>query len=206
MAKASGKYKGYNEKEIPDDFEDFRDLYYMKEISVSDIAEHYGVSRPTIYKWIRQLSDVDKSTEQSEMVEDIETLESLGKLVIPNDPSIYDEPEIIIERREIESENKIESELLKISKSKSPKKQKSDNLHLSKRKKGLPDDFEAYRKMYHDGILSVSDIAIANEVTTQTVRKWLSLADAEAEEKERQKQERAKKRVEKLAQISDKNL
>ena len=179
VAKALGKYKGYNEKAIPADFEDFKDLYRMKEVSISDIAKHYGVSRPTIYKWIRQ-SD-DETGEPLDLFENPEIVEESGeetkvveKPLIPDDLSIYDEPEVIIEMQE--SENEVLEE--KSSRRSSSSKKLEDLQNFPpKRKKGLPDDFEAYRKMYNNGILTVSDIAIANRVTPQTVRRWLSLAN-----------------------------
>lgn len=179
IAKALGKYKGCNEKAIPADFEDFKDLYCMKEVSISDIAEHYGVSRPTVYKWIRQ--DDDETGEQLDLFENPEIDEEsseetkvVEKPIIPDDPSIYDEPEVIIEMQDTESEVPEE----KSSKRSSPsKKMEVVQNFPPRRKRGLPDDFEAYRKMYNKGILTVSDIAIANRVTSQTVRRWLALAN-----------------------------
>ena len=56
-ARAAGKYKGYNEKKVPEDFERFRELYYGREITVTDIAENYSVSRPTVYKWLKKLKE-----------------------------------------------------------------------------------------------------------------------------------------------------
>ena len=64
-ARAAGKYKGYNEKKVPEDFERFRELYYGREITVTDIAENYSVSRPTVYKWLKKLKEEkDKKNNQ----------------------------------------------------------------------------------------------------------------------------------------------
>lgn len=56
-AKLEGKYKGYKGKEIPNDFEYYNELYYARRINVKEIAKHYGVSRPTVYKWLKKLEE-----------------------------------------------------------------------------------------------------------------------------------------------------
>lgn len=55
LAKAAGKYKGRNEKKRPKDFEFYAQGYYERTYTVTYIANHYKVSRPTVYKWLREL-------------------------------------------------------------------------------------------------------------------------------------------------------
>ena len=52
LAKAAGKYKGRHEKKHPKDFHYYKQAYYERTVMVTEIAEHYKVSRPTVYKWI----------------------------------------------------------------------------------------------------------------------------------------------------------
>ena len=54
LAKAAGKYKGRNSKKRPKDFDFYKQGYYARQYTVTEIAKHYKVSRPTIYKWLRQ--------------------------------------------------------------------------------------------------------------------------------------------------------
>ena len=54
LAKAAGKYKGRNQKKRPKDFDFYKQAYYERTMSVTNIAKHYKVSRPTIYKWIHE--------------------------------------------------------------------------------------------------------------------------------------------------------
>ena len=54
LAKAAGKYKGRNEKKRTKDFDFYKQGYYERTITVTKIAKHYKVSRPTVYKWLRQ--------------------------------------------------------------------------------------------------------------------------------------------------------
>jgi DNA invertase Pin-like site-specific DNA recombinase len=54
LAKAAGKYKGRNEKKRPKDFDYYKQCYYERTMTVTSIAKHYKVSRPTVYKWLRQ--------------------------------------------------------------------------------------------------------------------------------------------------------
>ena len=54
LAKAAGKYKGRNAKKRPKDFDYYKQCYYERTMTVTKIAKHYKVSRPTIYKWIRE--------------------------------------------------------------------------------------------------------------------------------------------------------
>ena len=61
-ARAAGKYKGRGvEKKPPKDFVAMRKLYYAKELSVTDIADFYSVSRPTIYKWLKEAEAEEKA-------------------------------------------------------------------------------------------------------------------------------------------------
>ena len=53
IAKAAGKYKGRNSKKRPKDFDFYKQAYFERTMTVTKIAKHYHVSRPTIYKWIR---------------------------------------------------------------------------------------------------------------------------------------------------------
>lgn len=54
LAKAAGKYKGRNSKKRPKDFDFYKQAYYERTMTVTKIAKHYHVSRPTIYKWLRE--------------------------------------------------------------------------------------------------------------------------------------------------------
>ena len=54
LAQAAGKYKGRNEKKRPKDFDFYKQGYYERSYTVTAIAKHYKVSRPTVYKWLRQ--------------------------------------------------------------------------------------------------------------------------------------------------------
>ena len=54
LAKAAGKYKGRNAKKRPKDFDFYKQGYYNRQYTVTEIAKHYKVSRPTVYKWLRQ--------------------------------------------------------------------------------------------------------------------------------------------------------
>ena len=54
LAQAEGKYKGRNEKKRPKDFDYYKQAYYERTMTVTKIAQHYKVSRPTVYKWLHQ--------------------------------------------------------------------------------------------------------------------------------------------------------
>ena len=54
LAKAACKYKGRHEKKRPKDFDYYKQAYFERTMSVTEIAKHYKVSRPTVYKWIRE--------------------------------------------------------------------------------------------------------------------------------------------------------
>ena len=53
LAQAAGKYKGRNAKKCPKDFDFYKQGYYERTYTVTAIAKHYKVSRPTVYKWLR---------------------------------------------------------------------------------------------------------------------------------------------------------
>ena len=54
LAQAAGKYKGRNAKKCPKDFAFYEQGYYERSYTVTAIAKHYKVSRPTVYKWLRE--------------------------------------------------------------------------------------------------------------------------------------------------------
>ena len=54
IAKAAGKYKGRNSKKRSKDFDFYKQGYFSRQYTVTEIAKHYKVSRPTVYKWLRQ--------------------------------------------------------------------------------------------------------------------------------------------------------
>ena len=54
LAKAAGKYKGRNAKKRPKDFDFYKQAYYERTMTVTKIAKHYKVSRPTVYKWLKE--------------------------------------------------------------------------------------------------------------------------------------------------------
>lgn len=54
IAKANGKYKGRQSKQKPDDWESLKALYMSRQISVSEIAKRCDVSRPIVYKWLKE--------------------------------------------------------------------------------------------------------------------------------------------------------
>ena len=60
LAKAAGKYKGRKPKECPEDFSFYEQGYYEKSYTVTYIAKHYKVSRPTVYKWLRESKEARK--------------------------------------------------------------------------------------------------------------------------------------------------
>ena len=60
LAKAAGKYKGRNAKKCPKDFGFYEQGYYDRVYTVTYIAKHYKVSRPTVYKWLRESKEARK--------------------------------------------------------------------------------------------------------------------------------------------------
>lgn len=212
IAIASGKYKGYNEKEIPNDFDDFKNLYLTGKMSVAKISEHYRVSKPTIYKWIKQRNVVDEvdGEEEEHLSEEVEVLD---KPIFDDESATsaeYEEPELRIERVSTDAdagatnedfikladfEFALEEQVVKKSaESKSKTKKKNDNPAPAKLANGLPFDFEAFRKMYHDDILSISDIMIFYKKSRSTILRWMKVADAEFAAKEKRRLERKARR------------
>jgi len=143
-------------------------------------------------EWIRQTENTD--TEDS-----LEEPEILEMPPIPDDPSIYDEPEIIVEMREDDSKEPSDTSVDKKVKPQKVSK-KAEKPRKPRRITKLPDDFEAFRKMYNEDILKISDIMIVYSKSRKTIVRWLKQANEAAELKELKKQERAKKRAEKKAE------
>lgn len=54
IAKANGKYKGRQSKQKPEDWESLKAMYMSRQITVSDIAKRCDVSRPVVYKWLKE--------------------------------------------------------------------------------------------------------------------------------------------------------
>lgn len=54
IAKANGKYKGRQSKQKPDNWESLKAMYMSRQITVSDIAKRCEVSRPIVYKWLKE--------------------------------------------------------------------------------------------------------------------------------------------------------
>lgn len=54
IAKANGKYKGRQSKQRPEDWESLKSMYMSRQITVSEIAKRCEVSRPIVYKWLKE--------------------------------------------------------------------------------------------------------------------------------------------------------
>lgn len=54
IAKANGKYKGRQSKQRPEEWESLKAMYMSRQISVSEIAKRCNVSRPVVYKWLKE--------------------------------------------------------------------------------------------------------------------------------------------------------
>ena len=54
IAKANGKYKGRQSKQKPEEWENLKAMYMSRQITVSDIAKRCDVSRPIVYKWLKE--------------------------------------------------------------------------------------------------------------------------------------------------------
>ena len=54
IAKANGKYKGRQSKQKPADWESLKAMYMSRQITVSEIAKRCDVSRPIVYKWLKE--------------------------------------------------------------------------------------------------------------------------------------------------------
>lgn len=55
IAKANGKYKGRQSKQKPEDWESLKAMYMSRQITVSEIAKRCDVSRPIVYKWLKEI-------------------------------------------------------------------------------------------------------------------------------------------------------
>lgn len=54
IAKANGKYKGRQSKQKPEEWESLKAMYMSRQITVSEIAKRCEVSRPIVYKWLKE--------------------------------------------------------------------------------------------------------------------------------------------------------
>lgn len=54
IAKANGKYKGRQSKQKPEEWESLKAMYMSRQITVSEIAKRCDVSRPVVYKWLKE--------------------------------------------------------------------------------------------------------------------------------------------------------
>lgn len=62
IAKANGKYKGRQSKQKPEEWESLKALYMSRQISVSEIAKRCDVSRPIVYKWLKETPEEHQQT------------------------------------------------------------------------------------------------------------------------------------------------
>lgn len=54
IAKEQGKYKGRQKTEKPKEWQEWREQYQTRQITATKLAERCGVSRPVIYKWLKE--------------------------------------------------------------------------------------------------------------------------------------------------------
>lgn len=54
IAKEEGKYKGRVKKERPKEWEEYKKEYYTRKINLVELAKKCNVSRPIIYKWLKE--------------------------------------------------------------------------------------------------------------------------------------------------------
>jgi len=54
LAKKQGKYKGRNKKEKPVEWENLLALYNTRKITAVELAERCKVSRPVLYRWLKE--------------------------------------------------------------------------------------------------------------------------------------------------------
>lgn len=54
IAKQEGKYKGRVKKERPELWEEYKKDYYSRKINLVELAKKCDVSRPIIYKWLKE--------------------------------------------------------------------------------------------------------------------------------------------------------
>ena len=52
LAKQKGKYKGGKNKLSKEQAEELKDMYNNKKLSITSIAKHFNISRPSVYKYI----------------------------------------------------------------------------------------------------------------------------------------------------------
>jgi len=54
IAKEQGKYKGRQQKQKPEDWQALKEAYMTRKLSASALAEQCGISRPLVYKWLKE--------------------------------------------------------------------------------------------------------------------------------------------------------
>lgn len=54
LAKIKGKYKGRQKKKKPSNWLELKEQYQSRKITATTLAKKCGVSRPIIYKWIKE--------------------------------------------------------------------------------------------------------------------------------------------------------
>ena len=60
IAKEEAKYKGRAKKERPELWEKYKQEYYTRQINLVKLAEKCNVSRPIIYKWLKQDAEMSE--------------------------------------------------------------------------------------------------------------------------------------------------
>lgn len=54
IAKEQGKYKGRKAAERPDNWQELKEQYQTRKLTAVKLAELCGVSRPIVYKWLKE--------------------------------------------------------------------------------------------------------------------------------------------------------
>jgi resolvase len=54
IAKEQGKYKGRQQVKKPEQWQEWREQYQTRQITATRLAELCGVSRPVVYKWLKE--------------------------------------------------------------------------------------------------------------------------------------------------------
>lgn len=54
IAKEQGKYKGRQKAVKPEQWQEWREQYQTRQITATKLAELCGVSRPVVYKWLKE--------------------------------------------------------------------------------------------------------------------------------------------------------